>query len=150
MDPGVIDSTNFSRCQKNLPKVLKLPKETNLYTYISKNLLKLPNYHIYAGVRIWQSIFIPGMMKNRIHNMGIKKATQSRCLPFTRALEWPSLYLPCCVLNILFPPTRQYAVFHVNCPISSKISTQWVIILLNLRKGHKNSSLKKKFSTLRP
>ena len=57
-------------------------------------------------------IFGPHMMKNRIRNMGIKRATPDRahvCHPrlwlgwqFTRALDWPTLYLPCCVIYLLY------------------------------------------------
>ena len=39
--------------------------------------------------------FGPSMIKNRICNMGIKRATPSTCLPFKRALDWLTLYLSC-------------------------------------------------------
>ena len=55
-------------------------------------------------------IFGPSIMKNRIRNMGIKKATP-RIMPssapehmFTRALDWPTLYLPCCVIYYFIIP----------------------------------------------
>jgi hypothetical protein len=51
-------------------------------------------------------IFGPGMVKNRILNMGIKRTTPEHVghprlrlgWQFTRALDWPTLYLPCCVI----------------------------------------------------
>ena len=54
-------------------------------------------------------IFGPGMMKNRIRNMGVKRATPEHMFTtrakgerFTRALNWPTLYLPCCVIIYYF------------------------------------------------
>ena len=63
MDPGVIDSSISSKSQKNLevpkklPKVPKFPKETNLYTYISKFLLELPHFHVYTYTYICRYVY---------------------------------------------------------------------------------------------